>query len=134
MTRNPSIHHYLDDDNEHRARITGGNGEPLFVSSEGYKRHSDLVISQELSRQALNRDYESNRARIDAAMATRNGGSLANALMDAVARPVPDNAMSEYRDNALLRDLPNGGNALRNAIERPVPDNALINALMRSKP
>jgi uncharacterized protein YegP (UPF0339 family) len=40
MTDNARVQHYLDANNEHRARIIAANGEILFVSSEGYKRPS----------------------------------------------------------------------------------------------
>lgn len=73
MTRNPTVEHYLDDNNDHRARVVAANGEVLFVSGEGYQQLDDLVICQELTRQSLNAAYYANMRRVDEALATRKG-------------------------------------------------------------
>ena len=116
MTDNARVQHYLDANNEHRARIIAANGEILFVSSEGYKREKDLIVSQELARRALNDAYHTNPACTDAAMAKRDPATLANALLNAV--PLGSLASYTPRSNAMM--------AVFN--EPPAPENALIRA------
>jgi uncharacterized protein YegP (UPF0339 family) len=84
MKRNSNVEHYLDDNNEHRARVVAANGEPLFISSEGYTQLDDLIIGQELTRQALNAAYYANMRRVDEAMATRKGPAAVYRAQDMV--------------------------------------------------
>jgi uncharacterized protein YegP (UPF0339 family) len=106
MINSLHVHHYLDANNEYRARVVAGNGEPLFVSSEGYNREEDLIVSQELTRQALNAYYNDpvRKAKTDAAMARRDarmpGSRLANALLNAL--PAGNNALMDFHANPML--------------------------------
>jgi uncharacterized protein YegP (UPF0339 family) len=109
------VQHFLDANNEHRARIIAANGEILFVSSEGYKREKDLIVSQELARRALNDAYHTNPACTDAAMAKRDAGTLTNALLNAV----PLGSLASYPPSNAMMAVFN---------QPPAPENALIRA------
>jgi uncharacterized protein YegP (UPF0339 family) len=115
MSRPLKVPHYIDNAGEHRARICAGNGEKLFVASEGYKREDDLIIARELARRALNDDYYNNselRARTDVLMARRDGrSSLANALAAAGSLPAPRNRLLDTQYGVLARTL--AGNGVR---------------------
>jgi uncharacterized protein YegP (UPF0339 family) len=78
MTRQPKITAYIDSAGEHRERISAANGEPLYVTSEGYEREEDMLIAGELVRRAKNEQYYGDaayRARVDALMARRDAAS-----------------------------------------------------------
>jgi hypothetical protein len=106
-----------DANNKHRARIVAGNGETLFVSNEGYQLEMDLIISRELTRQALNDDHHRNPACADVARGTPTDGLLAAASLGSLAAhttpdstllavfsnpPPPENPLIEARTNALM--------------------------------
>jgi hypothetical protein len=116
MTHNLEVQR-LDTNNEHRARVVAGNGETLFVSNEGDQLEMDLIISQELTRQALNDDYHRNPACADVAIGTPIDGLLGAVSLGSLAAyttpdstllvlfnnpPPPENPLIEARTNALM--------------------------------
>jgi uncharacterized protein YegP (UPF0339 family) len=117
MTHNLEVQRYLDANNEHRARIVAGNGEAVFVSNQGYQLEMDLIISQELTRQALNDDYHRNPTCADIGVGTPADGLLGAASLGSLAAhttadstllavfnnpPPPENPLIEARMNALM--------------------------------